>query len=182
MGSVHRLVLEGAAPELARFYPSAGGTDAGDPWPAFAATVEAHHDRLVELLPHPVQTNEVSRCSALLTGFLQVSRETGLPLRLLELGSSAGLLLRWPEYHYAEDGLTWGDPSSPVRLEGAYAAGPPPFDAAATVAERHACDAAPLDPGLRRGPAHADVVRLGGREVALRLPAMPRSTWRSTSR
>ena len=146
MGSVHRLVLEGAAPELARFYPSVGGTDAGDPWPAFVETVEAHHDRLLELLDHPVQTNEVARCSALLSGFLPVARETGLPLRLLELGSSAGLLLRWPEYHYVEGEQTWGDPRSPVRLEGAYAAGRPPFDVAATVAERRGCDAAPLDP------------------------------------
>lgn len=146
MGSVHRLVLEGSAPELAPFYPSAGGTAEGDPWPAFRAVVETHHDRLFELLDHPVQTNEVARCSALLTGFLTVARETGLPLRLLELGSSAGLLLRWPEYHYAEDGLTWGDPDSPVHLEGAYTQGRPPFDVAATVVERHACDAAPLDP------------------------------------
>jgi predicted ATP-grasp superfamily ATP-dependent carboligase len=146
MGSVHRLVLEGEAPDLAPFYPSAGGTDHGDPWPAFAGVVEAHRERLVGLLDRPVQTNEVSRCTALLTGFLTVARETGLPLRLLELGSSAGLLLRWPEYHYVEGDLTWGDPRSPVRLEGAYAAGRPPFEVPATVAERRACDAAPLDP------------------------------------
>jgi D-aspartate ligase len=146
MGAVHRLVLEGSAPELARFYPSAGGTDTGDPWPAFVATVETHHERIVELLDRPVQTNEVARCSALLSGFLPVARETGLPLRLLELGSSAGLLLRWPEYHYVEGELTWGDPHSPVHLEGAYVAGRPPFEIDATVAERRGCDAAPLDP------------------------------------
>jgi D-aspartate ligase len=146
MGAVHRLVLEGAAPELARFYPSAGGADGGDPWPAFIATVEAHRERLVKLIDHPVQTNEVARCSALLNGFLLVARETGLPLRLLEVGSSAGLLLRWPEYHYVEGEETWGDPRSPVHLEGAYVSGRPPFDVAANVAERRGCDAAPLDP------------------------------------
>jgi D-aspartate ligase len=147
MGAMHRLVLEGAAPELARFYPSVGGTNSGDPWPAFVETVETHHDRIVKLLDRPVQTNEVARCSALLSGFLMVTRETGLPLRLLELGSSAGLLLRWPEYYYVEGELRWGDPGSPVRLEGAYAAGHPSFEGAATVAERRGCDAAPLDPG-----------------------------------
>jgi D-aspartate ligase len=146
MGAVHRLVLEGAAPELARFYPSVGGTGEGDPWPAFLETVAAHRERLAKLIDHPVQTNEVARCSALLNGFLIVARETGLPLRLLEVGSSAGLLLRWPEYHYVEGEETWGDPRSPVKLEGAYAAGRPPFDVAATVAERRGCDAAPLDP------------------------------------
>jgi D-aspartate ligase len=146
MGSVHRLVLEGAAPELARFYPSAGGTDRGEAWPAFRDTLEAHRERLLALLEHPVQTNEISRCSALLGGFLLVARETGLPLRLLEVGSSAGLLLRWPEYHYVEHDQAWGDPDSPARLEGAYAAGRPPFDLSATVVERRGCDAAPLDP------------------------------------
>jgi D-aspartate ligase len=146
MGSVHRLVLEGVAPELARHYPSAGGTSNGDPWPAFAETLDANRERLLGLLEHPVQTNEISRCSALLGAFLEVSRETGLPLRLLEVGASAGLLLRWPEYHYVERGMSWGDPASPARLEGAYAEGDPPFDLSATVVERRGCDAAPLDP------------------------------------
>jgi D-aspartate ligase len=146
MGAAHRLVLEGAAPELARFYPSAGGTNGGDPWPAFRDTIATHRDRVLELLDAPVQTNEVARCSALLGGFLLVARETRLPLRLLEVGSSAGLLLRWPEYFYVERDLTWGNVRSPVHLEGAYAAGRPPFDVAATVVERRGCDAAPLDP------------------------------------
>jgi predicted ATP-grasp superfamily ATP-dependent carboligase len=145
MGSVHRLVLEGAAPELARFYPSAGGTDEGDPWPAFAETITTQRERLLELLEEPVQTNEISRCTALLSGFLLVARETGLPLRLLEVGASAGLLLRAPEYHYVEREQTWGDPHSPAQLEGAYAKGRPPFDLSATVVDRRGCDAAPLD-------------------------------------
>ena len=146
MGGVHRLVLEGAAPDLASFYPSAGGTDSGDPWPAFRETLATQRERLLGLLDHPVQTNEISRCSALLSAFLTVSQETGLPLRLLEVGSSAGLLLRCPEYHYVERELTWGDPQSPARLEGAFAEGRPPFDVPATVVERRGCDAAPLDP------------------------------------
>ena len=146
MGSVHRLVLEGAAPDLARFYPSAGGTDQGDPWPAFAETLTTQRERLLDLLEAPVQTNEISRCTALLSGFLLVARDTGLPLRLLEVGASAGLLLRAPEYRYVERDQTWGDPRSPALLEGAYAEGRPPFEIAAAVAERRGCDAAPLDP------------------------------------
>src|SRR3712207_5933798 len=46
LGAVHRLVLQGDAPELARFYPSAGGAEQGDAWPAFLATVEANIDAL----------------------------------------------------------------------------------------------------------------------------------------
>ena len=43
-GSVHRLVLTGRAPELARYYASAGGTERGDAWPAFRAVLEEHRD------------------------------------------------------------------------------------------------------------------------------------------
>jgi hypothetical protein len=146
MGAVHRLVLEGAAPDLARFYPSAGGSAGGDPGPAFVEAVALHRARLLDLIDRPVQTNEIARCSALLGGFLAVARETKLPLRLLEVGASAGLNLRCPEYHYIEGGLTWGDPRSPVRLQGAYVEGRPPFDSTATVAERRGCDVRPLDP------------------------------------
>src|SRR6185312_8455513 len=40
MGAVHRLALEGELPELARLYPSSGGTVALEPaWEAFHATV-----------------------------------------------------------------------------------------------------------------------------------------------
>src|SRR5688500_13300207 len=42
MGAVHRIVLEGRAPELARFYPSAGGSESGDPREAFIAILEAN--------------------------------------------------------------------------------------------------------------------------------------------
>src|SRR5258706_15370397 len=35
LGAVHRIVLAGQAPELARFYPSAGGEDAGGAGPPF---------------------------------------------------------------------------------------------------------------------------------------------------
>src|SRR3954469_22308901 len=79
MGAVHRLVLRGGAPDLARFYPSAGGSDTGDPWPAFRATVAEHADALRADTDRGVQTNEVGRSGALLGGFLLVAQATGLP-------------------------------------------------------------------------------------------------------
>lgn len=96
LGAVHRLVLEGKSSQLAACYPSMGG-DAGcnELWPRFQKFVGEHETELRRLVHLPVQTNEVSRCAALLGGFLTVSRRTGLPLRLLEMGASAGLLLRW---------------------------------------------------------------------------------------
>jgi hypothetical protein len=93
MGAVHRLVLRGDASDLARHYPSAGGSP-HEPWPVFLATLRDHADELRRLLDDPVQTNEPARCGALLGGFLEIARRTHLPLRLLEVGASAGLNLR----------------------------------------------------------------------------------------
>jgi len=147
MGAVHWLVLEGKAPELAAFYPSAGGSrPLEEAWPAFRGTVEQSVKELRQLVLHPVQTNEVARSCGLLGGFLLVARETGLPLRLLELGASAGLNLRWDQYWYQAGTNDWGDPQSPIRFESAFSEGEPPFDVAPRIIERAGCDPNPLDP------------------------------------
>jgi len=152
LGAVHRLVLDGQAPALAAFYPSAGGSfsssagrEAGE---EFLSTVAASRDEVVAGLARPVQTNEVGRARALIVGFLEVAESTGLPLRVLEIGASAGLNLRWDRYRYegGEGGSAFGPINSPVRLEPAYRDQPPDLDRLAVVVERRGCDASPLDP------------------------------------
>src|SRR5262245_53023022 len=69
LGAVHRIVLEGRAPELARFYPSAGGHDAGDPTPSFLAAVAEHLVEVEAGMAKGVQTNEVARAAVLAPGF-----------------------------------------------------------------------------------------------------------------
>jgi hypothetical protein len=148
MGAVHRLVLEGLAPDLAPFYPTVGGSGSPpDAWLPFRTTLEVRMDVLRPLVARSCQTNEVGRAAGLLLGFLAVARETGLPLRLLEIGASAGLNLRWDRYRYEGAGLAWGDPASAVRITGAFP-GPVPLDGRARVAERSGCDLHPLDPRL----------------------------------
>jgi hypothetical protein len=146
LGSLHRLVLLGAAPPLARYYPSAGGRDdIAAAWPDFRKVLTEHREELQPALDRPVQTNEVGRSAALLGGFLRVARTTGLPLRLLELGASAGLNLRWDHYRYEVGADAWGDPASPVRLVGAFTGPHPRFVGTCPVVERRGCDLAPLD-------------------------------------
>jgi hypothetical protein len=148
MGAVHRLVLSGDAPALAAYYPSVTSpARAGDPRAAFGETVAGNVPRLRELVTQPVQTNEVSRCAVLLVGFLTVARETGLPLRVLEIGASAGMNLLWDRYFYRAGERAWGDPASPVRLDDVYAGECPLLDVSAEVAERRGCDLFPLDVG-----------------------------------
>ncbi len=146
MAAVHRLVLGGRAPELAAHYPSAGGRKGVEGAPAvFLATVERHAGDLRTDVARPLQTNEVGRCAALVGGFLSVARTFGLPLRVLEIGASAGLNLRWDHYRYEARGQTWGPAGSPVRLCAFNTERVPPFDAEATVVERAGCDPSPID-------------------------------------
>jgi hypothetical protein len=151
-GAVHRIVLEGGAPELARHYPSVGGD--GDPaaaWPHLRELLVSAPQRLHVVMERSVQTNEVGRSAALVGGFLLVARETGLPLRIREIGSSAGLNLRWDRYRYEAGDAAWGDPRSPVRFAGVFEDPPPPLDVEARVADRRGCDRAPIDPASEDG-------------------------------
>lgn len=157
LGGLHRIVLEGRAPDLAKCYPSVGGDFApdrpGDIDERFLAAVGEHRDDLIESLTRGLQTNEVGRCAALLLGFLAVARETGLPLRVLELGASAGLNLRWDRYRYegGVDGQAWGDPASPLRFDGVYLEPLPHLDVGAVVIERAGCDRDPIDAATADG-------------------------------
>ena len=147
LAAVHRLVLEGAAPSLTRHYPSAGGDLGPDgAWPIFRSVLEEHRDRLRELVARPCQTNEVGRCAALLPGFLAVANDYGLPLRILELGSSAGLNLNWDRYRYEGNGWDVGPGDSRVQISGAIESAPPSHSSEILVIERRGCDATPLDP------------------------------------
>ncbi len=146
LGGVHRMVLAGAAPELARHYPSAGGDgDAAAAWWHFRNLLERPPPEVLDALTRPPQTNEVGRSASLVPGILSVAAETGLPLRLLELGSSAGLNLRVDRYWYEQDGAAWGDPTSRVRFVDLWPDASPPLATPATIASRAGCDRDPID-------------------------------------
>jgi hypothetical protein len=146
LGAVQGLVLAGKAPALARHHPFAGGTPS---WPeageAFVAAIAEHMDELAPRMSRQVQTNEVRRCCGLLGGFLEVARETGLPLRLLEMGSSAGLVMFWDRYRYELGPHRWGDPKAPVVLRCDWKGPPPDLSAPVSVASRRGCDLHPID-------------------------------------
>jgi len=153
MAAVHRLMLTGEAPALAAHYPSVGGTATTDPWPPLRAVLGSHRDVLRELVGLPCQTNEVNRCAALLPGFLEAARHSGLPLRVLEVGASGGLNLRWDHYRYRDtDGrAAWGPAGSPVVLGGRWDVPDDVTRAVARVVWRRGCDPRPVDPTTADG-------------------------------
>lgn len=143
--ALHRLVLTGQAPELAAHYPTTGGTaPPGQAWPAARRVLAEQREAVQALIALPCQTNEVGRALPLLIGLSEVSRRTGRPVVLLELGASAGLNLLVDRFRY---GRRYGPPDSPCVL-------PDPgttIDPMLTIAARAGCDPAPLDPTSEEG-------------------------------
>lgn len=151
LGAVHRIVLDGRAPELAASYPSVGGDASIDPWPAFRRTLDEHRDEIDRRLHDGVQTNEVGRSAVLVGGYAEVARRSGLPLRTLEVGASAGLNLRWDHYAYDLGDRVVGRPDSPLRFAGIWQGEAPDLPDRFEVAERRGCDRNPIDPATKDG-------------------------------
>jgi hypothetical protein len=178
-GALHRLVLERKAPELALHYPSVGGTaPVEEVWPAAERSCHDHLAELQVLMSRAVQTNEVGR-SAVLFGALGMIPG---PVRLLEIGASAGLNLRCDHFAYAAGDLVLGDADSPVLLERAWE-NAPPVRHEVRIVERRGCDPHPIDPTTTDGRltltsyVWADMLprieRLrGALDVAARVPAV----------
>ena len=137
LGGVHRMVLSGAAPALAVHFPTTGGDgDVAATWPEYRDLLAAQPDAVLDTLRRPPQTNEVGRAASLAGGLGVVAERTRLPLRLLELGTSAALNLRLDRYWYEQDGAGWGDSKSAVRFVDLWAPARPPFEAGAVIATR----------------------------------------------
>ncbi len=155
LAALHELVLSGRTPYLAHFYPSAGGSAApGGAWAAAAEAMRANFDWIKVRMTRTVQTNEPGRSAVLFAVLLWLTDRHRLPVRLLEIGASAGINLLPDRYCYVHDGDRLGDPASAVRFEQPWS--PPPPIALREAADRleisyrAGCDLAPLDP---RDPA-----------------------------
>jgi hypothetical protein len=153
LGSVHRLVLDGSAPELATFYPSVGGE--WEPtlgWAAFERLMREQPERVREWLDRPPQTNEVGRSGALMGGLLEVGRRFSHPVRLFEIGASAGLNLRADRFGYTDDhNRLFGNETSTLVLRGAWRGRPLRPWRDLEVVERLGSDLMPVDPSSEEG-------------------------------
>lgn len=146
-GAAHYRALLDLAPAIAAHFPSTGGD--GDPqaaWRATQADLLSHEREYDEQLSLTVQTNEVARATPILAAMLTVAHETQLPLRIFEIGSSAGLLLNFDRYHHTGEGWSWGDPDSELTLSNRTREGVPKhLETRLEIAQRQGCDVHPLD-------------------------------------
>ena len=153
LATAHRLALGGHARDLARFYPSCGGSWNGEDISAtLLALVAEHRDEFVAGARRNVQTNEVGRAPVLASGFALITRRHQLPLDQLEIGSSAGLLSRWDKYFYDTGTSQLGNPDSALRFGSEWwAARAPELNQPVIVASRRASDISPIDVSTPEG-------------------------------
>ena len=157
MAALHHLVLRGQAHALARFFPSAGGREPPDwTWPVAALTLGEHLQEVRQRLRRGVQTNEPGRSAAIYGGLLWISERLGGPLRLLEIGASAGLNLLPDRFAYMVGSELLGSVCSPVLSEEPWRGRPVSEPLAAArrleLCARAGCDPRPIDvrePGAR---------------------------------
>jgi hypothetical protein len=145
-GSLHALALSGTAASLAAAYPGRGrGDEPAALRAALLSALDAHAGFILTFLERPPQTNETARAAVLLGGFLTIAAETRLPLRLCEIGASAGLNLHWDAYAYDLGDACWGPLDAPLRLTPAWTGPSPPLIPVA-IRSRRGCDRTPIDP------------------------------------
>ncbi|RTL44422.1 MAG: DUF2332 domain-containing protein [Burkholderiales bacterium] len=157
LAALHERVLAGAAPELAAYYPSAGGDRAPDD--GLSAALSACLDReWAVLLQHlrfgATQTNEVARGAAIWPAIGDAAVATGArDVALLDFGCSAGLNLGVDQLalrYRTDDGGTHarGAPADGRRVEiDARWLGDAPLPCAGwRLTHRHGLDPAPLNP------------------------------------
>ena len=142
--ALHRLVLDGADQGLAAVYPPAEA-DKSALLGAIGDAVEAHDGFIASYLNSPPQTNEVARAALLLPSLLQLHQAHGLPLRLREMGASAGLNQNLDRFRYDYGSWQWGEPASPVLIACEWRGNAPaPSNQTLQIADRAACDIAPV--------------------------------------
>lgn len=152
-GSVHRLVLERRAADLAAFYPSVGGRwDPAGGWEAFLRLVREDPEAVRAWLGRSPQTNEVGRSAALMGGLMWIGQTYRHPVRLFEIGSSGGLNLRADRLAYVQDGrVLQGPADSPLRLVDPWGGRVPAPWPDLTVAHRLGSDLHPVDVATTEG-------------------------------
>lgn len=141
-GGLHALHLSGREPALAPVY---SGEAEADVEGIIADALHRHEGELLPWLDGPPQTNEAGRSASFVAGMLWLAGQ-GLPPRFecLEIGSSAGINLMLPSYHYDLGGVEVGPKLAAMQIAPRWIGNPPPAGDIAFAALR-GCDVAPVD-------------------------------------
>ena len=141
-GALHALKLQGVA--LVDVYPP-NVADEDALWSSVQTAIATHEDHILRWLGSAPQTNEVRRAAVLLPSLAVLHRAFGLPVELLEPGTSAGLNLRADHFNLRLGTTSLGNPDSLVNLTPDWR-GPLPPSELPPIIRRAGVDLSPLDP------------------------------------
>lgn len=145
VGGLHALVLgKRDAGLMAVYPPNPAPTDAALT-AAILGAINNHEAMLMQWLDSPPQTNEVGRSAVLIAAAHVLSARYGLPLRLLELGASAGLNMQWDHMELQIGEARFGRSGAGLTLSPDWR-GPLPPQANMQISMRAGVDLNPLDP------------------------------------
>lgn len=142
-GALHAVRLRGDE-TLAAVYPP-HSVDDDVLWAAIQTTLAQHASAIDRFIDSPPQTNEVRRSVALMAAAQVIAAKFPRPMRVSELGASAGLNLNWGHFALDVGGTVFGPQDAVLTLSPDWS-GPLPPSAAPKVAERRGVDLNPLDP------------------------------------
>lgn len=146
-GVLHLMARTGRAPGLAPYYPPHGRAawDGATIAREVEAAVAANLEFVRDVLTRPPQTNEIGRSAVLMPGYAEIARRTGLPLRIFEVGASAGLNLMWDRYAYRYGERMVGRADAPLTVSAEWRGPWCGVVDLPRVVERRGCDRSPID-------------------------------------
>ena len=143
-GAFHALYLKDENGPLSIIYKDpASGWTSDQLSEALIDAVEENQRHFEFFIARPPQTNEVRRAAALLPAFLEIADKTEKPMRLCEIGASAGLLLNWDRFRFNFGDFIWGEGDLEIASE--WRGRAPDRWGEVSVHDRRGCDLYPVD-------------------------------------
>lgn len=143
-GALNGLVRKGLMPDLKPLYPPNPLPDSDALWAKVEEALSAAEANIRPWLALPPQTNEVGRSSILFAGLCWLAAHYPLPMRLYEVGASAGLNLNLDRYAYRFGEDVFGAAGAALFLTPEWQGASPP-NLTPRVTSRAGCDLSPLD-------------------------------------
>ncbi|MEO0500262.1 MAG: DUF2332 family protein [Pseudomonadota bacterium] len=151
-GGLNAIRRTGDSPALAALYPPNSLPSQAEIERVLAEILPQIDAELATWLDAAPQTNEVGRAAVIYPALMLIAARTGLPLRLFELGASAGLNLHLDRFAYDFGGTRAGEKYGAVWLAPDWS-GAAPVIAPVEIASRSGVDINPLDvsdPAVRK--------------------------------
>ncbi|SMR70678.1 hypothetical protein SAMN04488030_0290 [Aliiroseovarius halocynthiae] len=144
LAGLHALVLTGNCAPLVTAYPANPTPNDDQLSAALNVALSDHADVLNQWLDLPPQTNEVRRAAVMISMGHWLAAQYDLPMRVYELGASAGLNLMWDRFALQVGDGQLGPEDAPVLLTPDWRADLP-TGALPTVLSRRGVDLMPMD-------------------------------------